>query len=131
MSRSLILPQGTYPIGTRTLGPVTIPLGVTFVALELAGAAMTNPALALTVTLDLSLDGGTTWASVSPSTPTDPFPVIATMEGGMLNKQGTFQDPYYLSVTGIPAPTNANRRVRATVVIAGASLTTAITLVLT
>jgi len=131
MSQIIVLPQGTYPVGSRTLGPAAIPTGVTSASLALDGTAMTNAALSLSLTLDLSLDGGVTWASTSPSQATDPFPVnVPDMRGGQLDRTGAARATYYISVWGIPAPTNPNRQVRAQVTISGVSLTTKGTLTL-
>jgi|SRR6185436_6960143 len=108
-----VLAAGTYPAGSRTLGPVTLPVGLTACALVLDGTTMTDPALRLTVTLDLSLDGGVTWASDVRSHATDPFPVTATMSGGMIDgRTGLQRTTYYLSVGTIPDPTNPNRQAR-------------------
>lgn len=128
MASSVVLAPGTYAIGTRTLGPANVPLGVTAIELALDGAAMTDPALHVAITLDLSLDGGATWNDPHPAV--DPFPVGMTLDGGAKNRQG---DPLaaYTIGTSLPDPTNPNRRVRATVVISGTPLTTSGTLSLT
>ena len=131
MTSQIVLPQGTYAIGSRTLGPVTIPTGVSSASLALSGTSMTNAALSLSLTLDLSLDGGVTWASTAPSHATDPFPVkVADMRGGQLDRSGAARATYYISVWGIPDPNNVNRQVRALVTISGTSLTTQGTLTL-
>ena len=130
MASQIVLPQGTYPIGTRTLGPATVPVGVSHVQLDLDGAAMLDPALHLTIQLDLSLDGGTTWASASPGPATNPLPVTLTTEGGMTTRVGE-PLPSYPLACHLPDPSNANRRVKAVVTIAGTPLTTQGTLTLT
>ena len=130
MSSTIVLPQGTYPIGTRTLGPATVPLGATSVQLQLDGTSMTDQAMAMSMTLDLSLDAGVTWASDSPSPATNPFPVSCTLNGGAKNRAGGPLATYLIG-TQIPAPSNTQRRIRAVIVISGAPLTTQGTLVLT
>jgi len=128
MADTVVLPQGTYPIGTRTLGPATVPVGVTQIELALDGAAMTSPALHVSMALDLSLDGGSTWNTPHPQV--DPFPVTMTLDGGAKDRQGN-PLPKYTIGTRLPDPSNANRRVRAVVIISGTALTTSGTLSLT
>lgn len=125
---TVVLPQGTYAIGTRVLGPANVPLGATEIALSLDGGAMTNPALHVAITLDLSLDGGVTWNNPHPQA--DPFPVGMTLDGGAKNRQGLPLGTYFIGTT-LPDASNPNRRIRATVVISGQALTTAGTLSLT
>lgn len=128
MADTVVLPQGTYPIGTRVLGPANIPLGVSSISLALDGTSMTNPALHVAITLDLSLDGGVTWNDPHPQV--DPFPVGMTLDGGAKNRQGQALGTYYIG-TILPDASNPNRRIRATVVISGQALTTTGTLTLT
>lgn len=129
MASTIVLPQGTYPIGTRTLGPANVPQGVSSVELQLDGTQMTDPALHLTVGLDLSLDGGATWASTNPGVATDPFPVAMETQGGSKTRTGA-PVPIYNLGTNIPSPSSSTRQIKATVTITGTPLTTKGTLVL-
>lgn len=131
MSSAIVLPQGTYPIGTRILGPAPLAQGVTTFTLALDGAAMTDPALRVRLDVDLSLDGGATWAADAPGPTFNPFPLFMTLSGGATDRAGNPLPTYFLSSTQIPAPASSTRRIRATVTIAGAPLTTAGTLTLT
>jgi hypothetical protein len=128
MSSQIVLPLGTYPVGSYDLGPATVPLGVTDIKIELVGTSMTDPVLHVEVTLDLSLDGGVTWNAPHPDV--DPFPCGMVLSGGALDRQGLPLPIYSLSC-GTPDPTNPDRRVRAHVVISGTALITQGTLVLT
>jgi hypothetical protein len=128
-SSTVVLPQGTYAIGTRVLGPATVPLGLTSVELVLDGAAMTDPALQVTLVIDLSLDGGVTWNSPHPDV--DPFPIGATFVGGATNEHGGGPLDFYRRGVDFPQPTNAARQIKATITIAGTPLTTKGTLNLT
>lgn len=128
MSSTVVLPAGTYPVGTRVLGPANVPVGTSEIELSLDGAAMTDPALHVAITLDLSLDSGVTWNNPHPQA--DPFPVGMTLDGGAKNRQGGALARYTIG-TFLPDSTNPNRRVRATVVISGTPLTTSGTLSLT
>lgn len=129
MAAITVLPNGTYAIGTRNLGPASVPQNLTLAKLALDGASMTNPALHVELTLDFSLDGGTTWASTTPSRATDPYPLGITLDGGALDKSGNPRAEYFVNAP-LPDPTNPNRRIRGVVTIAGTPLTTTGTLTL-
>ena len=125
-----VLPQGTYAIGTRAFGPAALAQGLTTVELALDGSAMLDPALQLTVQLDLSLDNGVTWASTNRGPSTDPFPVTIETRGGSKDRFGNPRATYTLATT-LPQPQLATRQVRGTLTIAGTPLTTSGTLTLT
>jgi hypothetical protein len=120
-----ILPAATYPPGTRSFGPATVPQNLSHYLLTFDKTSWTDPSITMEVTLDLSLDGGVTWNT--PATDVVPFPVGFTAEGGGTDK---FGNPY-TEVTrdgGIPQPGTTDRRVRGSMTIAGGSITTSATL---
>jgi len=129
-STTVVLPQGTYADGTYHLGPAAVPVGITGFQLALDGSQMTDPTLTITVSADLSLDGGATWASTNPGPATNPFPITAGIQGGAQNKDGTPLTTYYIQQIGIPGVANAQRMIRATVVVSGIALVTQGTLLL-
>jgi hypothetical protein len=129
MTTTLILPAGTYPIGTRTLGPVNIPQGLSYAELQLDGTAMTDPALAVDAVIDFSLDGGVTWATTM-SDPPNPFPLRGTMAGNTIDPDTGLQWATYRMGGRLPSPTSTTRRARMTLNIRGAPCPTAGTLVL-
>jgi hypothetical protein len=131
MASTVVLPQGTYPIGTRMLGPASIPQSVSAFKLALDGMAMTDPALRVRLDIDLSLDNGATWASAQPGPTFNPYPLFMTLSGGATNRAGQPLAEYFLSNDQIPSPASMARQVKATVTIAGAPLTTKGTLTLT
>lgn len=130
MATSIVIPQGTYPIGTFNFGPAPIPSSVSRAEIDLDGTNMTDPALHITLQLDLSVDGGVTWSTVSPGPSMVPFPITATMVGGALNRTGQPLSIYSLSAN-VPGVGSTARQVRGSVVISGAPLTTQGTLIIT
>lgn len=130
-SNTIVLPQGTYPVGSRTLGPSPIAQGISKLSLQLDATAMTDPALIIDMTLDFSPDGGVHWASVAPGFSTDPFPITVKMIGGMRDKNGNPLTIYHVTVSNIPSQELTTRQMRAFVTISGVPLTTQGSLVLT
>lgn len=92
---------------------------------------MTDPTLRVTISLDISLDNGTTWSSTNRSAATDPFPVTCVMAGGAVDRRTGTQLLLYSLGVKIPAPQSTTRQIRGTLTIAGTSLTTQGTLVIT
>lgn len=122
MATTTVLPQGTYQPQTRLLGPVTVPQGATELTFTFDRTNWTDPAVTLAITIDLSLDGGATWNN--PPEQAAPLPFGFTSEGGGgLDKHGNPRTET-TGTTSIPQPTNTQRRLRATVTIAGGPLTT-------
>jgi hypothetical protein len=120
--KSTVLPQATYHPGTRTTPNLSVAQGMTGVTIEFDKTlGWTDPAVTLDVTLDLSLDGGATWNT--PAADVVPFPVGFTAEGGGNDKNGVPYTSATLS-TSLPHPELTNRRLRATITIAGGDLTT-------
>jgi hypothetical protein len=121
MAAIVVLPQGTYPAGSRVLGPAAVPTGITGFTLALDRAAWVA-GVTLAMTVDLSLDSGVTWNT--PPETVAPYPVGLTAEGGVaLDKNGAAYTQTTLS-TAIPQSASTTRQLRATVVITGGSLTT-------
>jgi hypothetical protein len=123
-----ILPQGTYPVGTRTLPAANVPQGAISATLALSRAQWLDPAVKVSARFELSVDGGVTW-SPDPSGqsvwPWGNFPLTFESEGdpsgrGTSNVNGDLGDP-----------TNPNRKIRGTVTISGGPLTTIGTLTVT
>lgn len=114
-------------LGTRTVGPVSVPLGVTHALITLSAENMIDPAMTGSVQLDLSLDSGATWASTSRGPATDPFPVTMTFQGGTLDKHGVPVLVYDLNAS-FPHPEISTRQVQATLTVAGVPLTSTCTL---
>jgi hypothetical protein len=109
-------------LGTRNFGPINVPQAVTDALFSLDAALMTDPAMQGSVQMDLSLDGGATWASTNRGPDTDPFPVIMTFQGGAK------MIPAYNVECHFPHPELATRQLRAQLIISGAPLTTTATL---
>jgi hypothetical protein len=121
--------SNSFPVtlqeGSRVLGPVNVPTGLTAAKVTIDRTNWTNPAITLSLTIDISLDNGVTWNSPHPAV--DPFPVGLTAEGGIiLDKNGQVEQTTIQAVP-MPQPANANRRLRATLVVAGGSIPTTVT----
>jgi hypothetical protein len=120
-----LLANGTYAVGTRNVGPAVLPSTLRSFMVEIAGAAMLNPAMSVIMTLDFSLDG-VTWASESPGPSTNPFPITVKFVGGALDRFGNPVNPSFRSI--LPSPGLSGRQIRGSLNISGASMTTVITI---
>lgn len=116
--------QLTNATGAKQTGVINVPNNATEGQIVMDGASMTDPSLHVSIAIDFSPDGGTTWASTSPGPTMNPFPVIATFDGGATNRDGSPLATYGLSAH---FPAGTNRRVRGNIIIDGPPLTTTIT----
>lgn len=120
-----ILAPGTYPANEYHLGPAAVPVGISNLSFTFDKTNWTDPAITLDIIVDISFDGGVTW---NPQPDSVPFPYGFTAEGGGTDK---FGNPL-TAVTGapsfVPQPQNAQRRVRATVIVAGGAIQTSCSL---
>lgn len=110
-STVVTIPQLTVTPGApRTAGPVTIPTGLTFAKIAIdrnasGGLNSLTSASVLTLLIEISYDGGSTWGLL----------IQSTQEGGASTIGLTGPS------TDIPDPTNPNRRARGTVTAVGPS----------
>lgn len=112
----IILPLAMLVPGVHSFGPLSIPQDISSAALSFDRTAWTDPALRVDVLIDISLDGGLTWASETPNRATDPFPIRCTLVGGsLLDKSGLALTSGVLGSGALPQPGNANRSIRGTV----------------
>lgn len=115
MASEILIPTVTLPAGTRAFGPAALVQNVSSVEMVLDRSTWTDSALTITLSLDLSLDGGVTWASTSPGIATNPFPVACEAVGGtLLDKNGQVSTQTILRVANIPQPGSATRQIRGT-----------------
>lgn len=56
-----VVPQGTYGPGTTLFGPNVVPVTLTGYRIEVDRALFTDPATAILMWLDFSLDAGVSW----------------------------------------------------------------------
>lgn len=112
----VILPLATLVPGVHSFGPFSISQDISSAALSFDRTAWTDLALRVDVLIDISLDGGLTWASETPNRATDPFPIACTLVGGPLfDKNGLPLTSGVLGSGELPQPGNANRSIRGTV----------------
>ena len=110
-----VLPRATYPAGTRSFGPASIPVGLTSATVLFDLSFLAGLTLELHWAVEYSLNGGTSWIDLG--------------GGGLeLAKSGfVFVGPTLMSSDGIPVtqppgilvrnlpePTNPNRQMRGT-----------------
>lgn len=116
----------TLQEGSRVIGPVNIPTGLTSVKIEIDRDNWTDPAIKLTLKIDISLDNGATWNN--PPADCVPFPVGLEAEGGVvLDKNG--QLVHTSVVAGpLPQPSNPDRKARANITVTGGSIPTTVTI---
>lgn len=111
---SLTIPQQTFPVGTSRIGPRPFPVGYTQAYIVVDRTQLNaSPSTVMDVLIDVSQDAGTTWTRAGST----------TMRGGSRLDPDTGQtvmsDDLY--VGGIWHPENANRQVRVTLNVSGAS----------
>lgn len=117
MASVQVLPLGNYPNGTRNLGPVDIADDVTSVDISIARCTTATPAIwpnestVLTITPEVSVDGGVTWIEAGKS----------VSAGGIVVSGRTGQE-VAVSRSGGSLPAGTNRRYRVTVQITGGPL---------
>ena len=115
MATTINITARTLPAGHAVLGPLPVPVGLTSLALRIDATQHMNPGVVFTFGVELSYDGGTTWA----------FAASTTREGGVaFGDQGVVENNMGLSLA-LDQPNNTQRRIRATVDLVGGSLVTA------
>jgi len=115
--------SGTLHAGVTNLPQRSVPLGATSFTITIDRTNWTDPALKLAISIEISLDGGVTWASDS----------AATYEGGPAPTPTPIQpNPVNQSVltSDLGDPTNTNRMVRGTLTLTGGNLVTSGSLIL-
>jgi hypothetical protein len=121
MAGTLTIPQTTLPVGTRSFGPTTISDTDTGVILTvdrtLAGGLTATPATHISLIIEQSNDGGANWEQLA----------IAGIEGGVVPaKNGQTATT---SSVGTDWDKGTGRQVRATIVVTGAAVAVAGSLV--
>ena len=110
---SVPIPSGTYGPGTQTVGPRTVSGTLSKASASLNMTNHTNPAVVLTIMIQISVDGGTTWRDMGG----------CERRGGPL---GTYPDgsPATNLVIQITYPPQSGRQIRASITITGGSIQT-------
>lgn len=110
MAQVTVLAPGTYPPGSRLIGPRSVPTNLSFASLALDVTNNTSPAQGISIAIELSFDGGANWS-----------PFVAMSRAG--ESPNAF--PTMAWSGGVPQDGNPNRQVRATLTLTGSSITTA------
>jgi hypothetical protein len=108
MAISFNFPQQTINPGTRTVGPVTVPVGLTHMRIELTISNNTNVNAVTTITFVMGLTTG------------DKTICSQTFPGGVLLSDGVPLTIQVMDVSNLEEPTNASRTMRAVIVVTGA-----------
>jgi hypothetical protein len=120
MARTLDLPLGNYPNGTRSTAWRSIPDAATYAGVELARCTSANPAIwpnastMVDLTIDISMDGGNTVA-LSATTGQCPGGIVPGKGGG---------DAPITRIALQPLPVGTNRMVRITATVSGGPIRT-------
>lgn len=122
----VLLPRGRYRVGTYQFRPVALGFGVTDFFFALDKTRWEDPRRTVDVLFDLSCDGGRTWNRES-----DPFPCGFTGEGGGTTRLGDRRLFVGFWPTTVPQPMSARRIIRGRMVVAGGTIETEGTVLLT
>lgn len=109
MALTQLLPAGTYAPQSRSIGPASIPTNISWAKIALDVTNNISPAQGISIVIDISLDGGTSW-----------LPFVSMARGGASPNEY----PEMSWRGGVPGEGNPNRRIRAQVTLTGSSLTT-------
>lgn len=110
MSVQQLVGPGTYGPLTQTFGPVAVPVEVSHFRISLEVGHMLNPAQSYRFDSEISFDNGTTWAKF--------------VGAGLQGNAGIPPGQISFFGGGVPFPTNPNRKIRATLTLAGPPITT-------
>jgi len=94
--------------GATMFGPVAIPLDLTKVSVWISRAQLLDPALGLSWSIMLSLDGGVSWRS---------WGGAGTVGGVVLNAKTGLTEPESGLTIMLPEPTNPDRQIEGVLVL--------------
>lgn len=129
MSPIVLLPSGRYRVGAYRLRPLALGFGVTDFFFALDKTRWDDPRRTVDVVFDLSFDGGRTWNQTHHES--DPFPCGFTGEGGGEDRFGHQRLFVGFFPSFVPQPMNARRIIRGRLVVAGGTIETEGTVLLT
>jgi hypothetical protein len=102
---------GTYGPLSQQLGPVSVPTAVVSFELAIDTSSMTDASSHVFLSVEVSQDGGTTWDSLC----------SFDRDGGAADAAAF---PVAKVKSGLPGAGNASRKLRATLILTGAAITT-------
>ena len=110
-----VLPRATYPAGTRSFGPASIPVGLTSAMVLFDLSFLTALTAELHWTAEYSLDGGASWIDVGGGGLELPKSGFSFVGPTLMGPEGTpVTQPPGILVRNLPEPTNPNRQMRGT-----------------
>ena len=112
-----LLTNKNYTQGEKRLSnPQSIPVGVDYARIEILRANLPDdPTRVVTVSADISFDGGVTWSSDAIARQTQnfgAFPIMLKTSGTQVDANGDVIGPISSIATRVPQPLNPNRVVR-------------------
>ena len=120
---SVLFTNLNLTVGTRSVGPISVPVGLTAASISLSRDNFLNPACTISVAIELSLDGGANWV-----------PLASCFDRGssaqLWNRTHTALLPISLTI-GLDDKTNAARQIRGTITVTGVAFVSTGTLDLT
>lgn len=128
VTTTTVLNNKNYAAGTYSFGPVSIPTGISQVTITVDMSQVTDLTGVYTYNIELSQDGGATWALAASGTLNVPNSGFIMNAGVLSDSSGTAVPNSGVTIF-LPNPTNANRKARGTVVL-NESLKTSVTVTL-
>ena len=110
-----VLPRATYPAGTRSFGPASIPIGITSATVLFDLSFLTALTMELHWTAEYSLDGGASWIDLGGGGLELPKSGFSFVGPTLMSSDGVpVTQPPGIRAQNIPEPTNTNRQMRGT-----------------
>ena len=119
MTTTVILPMAPYPAGTYTMPSTAVPLNISTVKVAVDRTLWADPAVTVDARMEWSFDGGTVWS---------PGGGWTANGGTMFLRDGTTVSTESFASFVMPQASNPNRKIRGSVVVAGGTVTSSVSL---
>ena len=110
-----VLPRAVYPAGTRSFGPVSIPVGLTSATVLFDLSFLTALTMELHWTVEYSLNNGISWIDAGGGGLELPKSGLSFVGPTLIGPEGApVTQPPGMIIRNVPEPTNPTRLVRGT-----------------